>query len=432
MSRALRHRWCLAIVAVSALALSACGGDSPPVAEPRTAPATSAPPTLPPPPPGTGQPNGELVVGTLLPTTGDLSALGPPEIAAVHLAVRDINAAGGVLAKPVKFFDADSGDSKSNIAARSVDRLFLAKSDVIIGAASSSVSLTVLDKITSAGVLQFSPANTSVELTAAADRGLYFWTAPSDVLQATVLAREINGDGNGSLSILEVRHAYGAALADRVEQVFKQVGGEVKDRIPYDPAAEKFSGEVGRIVASNPDAIVIIGFQEAARIVPELVKQGIGPATKKIYFVDANLSNNYTLLPGTLTGVKGTLPGAQASAAFRARMLRESPILADFSYAPEAYDATVLTALAAVKAGSDSGFQMAQQLVGLSRDGEKCLDYAACKKLLEAGRDIDYDGVSGPIEFDPSGDPKQASIGIYQYGPDNKFTFAKAVKGSLE
>ena len=42
--------------------------------------------------------------------------------------------------------------------------------------------------------------------------------------------------------------------------------------------------------------------------------------------------------------------------------------------------------------------------------------------LLEDGEDIDYDGVSGPIELSDKGDPTSAIVGIYTYGPDNKLT----------
>ena len=48
--------------------------------------------------------------------------------------------------------------------------------------------------------------------------------------------------------------------------------------------------------------------------------------------------------------------------------------------------------------------------------GEKCTTFKACVALLKAGKDIDYDGVSGPIEFNDNGDPTKATIGIYQYG----------------
>ncbi len=78
--------------------------------------------------------------------------------------MEELNAAGGVLGKPVEKVDSDSGDTSTNIASQSVDRLLSQKTDAIVGAASSGVSLTVIDKITGAGVLQISPANTSDEL----------------------------------------------------------------------------------------------------------------------------------------------------------------------------------------------------------------------------------------------------------------------------
>ena len=99
--------------------------------------------------------------GTLLPETGDLAFLGPPEIAGADLAVRDINEAGGVLGADVVLEQGDSGDTTTDTANLEVDRLLAAGSDVVVGAASSAVSKTVIDKITGACTIQFSPANTS-------------------------------------------------------------------------------------------------------------------------------------------------------------------------------------------------------------------------------------------------------------------------------
>ncbi|MGA9102551.1 ABC transporter substrate-binding protein, partial [Aeromicrobium sp.] len=83
--------------------------------------------------------DGVLTVGSLLPSTGDLAFLGPPEFAGIDLAVKDINEAGGVLGKDVAQSKADSGDGTPKIAPGSVDKLLSAKSDVVVGAASSSV-----------------------------------------------------------------------------------------------------------------------------------------------------------------------------------------------------------------------------------------------------------------------------------------------------
>src|SRR4029453_1831186 len=119
-----------------------------------------------------------LKIGSLLPTTGNLAFLGPPEIAGVNLAIKEINASGGVLGKPVEVIHRDSGDTKTDTATQSSTALLAAGVQAIVGAASSSVSKTVINQITGAGVLQFSPANTSPDFTTWDDKGLYWRTAP--------------------------------------------------------------------------------------------------------------------------------------------------------------------------------------------------------------------------------------------------------------
>ena len=80
----------------------------------------------------------------------------------MKLAIKDINDAGGVArAARSQLVEGDSGDASTDTATQTVDRLLQSNVNAIIGAASSAVSLTVIDKITGAGVVQFSPANTS-------------------------------------------------------------------------------------------------------------------------------------------------------------------------------------------------------------------------------------------------------------------------------
>ena len=220
--------------------------------------------------------DGTLTVGTLLPATGDLAFLGPPEFAGVDLAVKDINAAGGVLGKPVKQVKADSGDGSPNIAPSETDKLLRAKADAIVGAASSSVSLSVIDKITGAGVVQISPANTSTAFDTYADHGLYFRTAPSDVLQGQVMAQTVSGDGHQNIAILARQDSYGEALAANVKKFYTQAGGKVVSDQLYDANAANFTAEVNKLKAQSPDAIVLIAFDETKKIIPELIKAGLG------------------------------------------------------------------------------------------------------------------------------------------------------------
>ena len=414
-----------AVLGVAGLVLTACGGSSDTAS---TTPTKSGSASA----PAGAKGDGTLKLGTLLPQTGSLAFLGPPEFAGVGLAVKDINDAGGVNGKQVEVTNSDSGDTSTDTASQSVDRLLSNNVDAIIGAASSSVSLSVIDKITGAGVLQISPANTSPELTDYADKGLYFRTAPSDVLQGRVDGDLILADGNTTLGILQLQDSYGTGLGDAVTESFEGGGGQVVEKVVYDPKAASFSTEVGKIKAADPEAIILISFEEAKKIIPELVKQGIGPDKKKIYFVDGDIANYSKDFPkGTLTGAKGTLPGVVADDSFKARLMTVDSKLDQFAYAPESYDATVLVALAAQAAGDDSGASIASKMQDVSAGGEKCTSYKDCLALLKDKKDIDYDGVSGPVEFNEKGDPSEATIGIYQYGADNNYTFLEAKEGKL-
>jgi branched-chain amino acid transport system substrate-binding protein len=417
----------IAVVGAASLALAACGGGGDEEAagdgtESPTAPAV--------------QGDGVLALGTLLPQTGSLSFLGPPEFAGVDLAVKEINEAGGVLGEQVTVTHTDSGDTTTDIASQSVDRLITEGVDAIIGAASSSVTLTVLDAVSQNKTVMFSPANTSPDLTTYDDGGFYFRTAPSDVLQGRVMGDLVISDGHANVGIMALQDPYGEGLADNVQTSVEEGGGAIAGDAPiiYDPNAASFSTEVTEMKSRNPDAIVLIAFDETRTIIPEMVNQGIGPQDIPVYFVDGNLFQyGDDFPPGTLEGNKGTLPGAEAPGDFQARMDEVNPDLeGNYAYGPEAYDAGVLIALAAIAAGDDSGTSISQNLIAVSKEGTKCTTFEECAGLLEDGEDIDYDGVSGPVEFSDAGDPTQAVIGIYEYGADNNYTNLEYREGQLE
>jgi ABC-type branched-subunit amino acid transport system substrate-binding protein len=240
---------------------------------------------------GTREGDGVLTIGTILPQTGSLAFLGPPEFAGFDLAINEINEAGGVLGQDVVGIKGDSGDTTTNQADQTVDRLLSENVDAIIGAASSGVSLSVIDKITSAGVTQFSPANTSTELSDYPDKGLYFRTAPPDIYQGDIIGQFIVNDGHQAIAMIHLNDSYGNSLADAAQAVIEESGGEVVVRAAYDPAATSFDSEVDQLVAANPDAIWVCGFQESARILRTMVEKGIGPRDVPAYGCDGNIGN---------------------------------------------------------------------------------------------------------------------------------------------
>jgi ABC-type branched-subunit amino acid transport system substrate-binding protein len=232
--------------------------------------------------------DGTLRIGSILPVTGSLAYLGPQTFAAAELAVADVNAAGGVFGNPVEFVRGDSGDTTTDIAAQTVDGLLADGVDVIVGAMSSSVTLSVIDTVTAAGVVLISPANTSLALSGYADRGLYFRVAPADDVQGVAIAEAIADDGAGSVYVLAADGLEGPRILDVLTAELEAKAIDVVGLI-YDPSAETFEAEVAAIVAADPDAIVIVGFSETSRILREMVDNDIGPGNKLVYGVDSNI-----------------------------------------------------------------------------------------------------------------------------------------------
>jgi branched-chain amino acid transport system substrate-binding protein len=374
----------------------------------------------------------ELKIGSLLPTTGNLAFLGPPEIAGVDAAVKEINEAGGVLGKCVSVSHKDSGDTTTDTATQSATALINEGVDAIVGAASSGVSLSVIDQITGAGVVQMSPANTAPDLSTYADNGFYFRTAPSDVLQGRVLGNLITGDGNEKVGFLTIQDPYGTGLYENAKISVEAAGGSVVANEEFAPGTKNFSAQVDKVLAAGPDAIAVISFDEAKSILPELIKvKGFDPS--KLYLVDGNTGNyGEAFTDFSIEGAQGTIPGVVATDETKAKWAGVNPDLKDFAYAAESYDAVILIALAAIAGGAADGATIKANLKAVSEGGEKVTDFATAVQMLKDGKDIDYDGLSGPITFDDNGDPTEAYVGIYKYGADNNNTPTKSEYGKLD
>lgn len=410
----------LAVTGAAALAFTGCSSDKsegvaeaisidcdPPQATAGATPDTSA-----------------LKIGTLLPETGTLSFLGPPEIAGVQIAVKEVNDAGGVLDKPVALVTGDSGDTTTDTAGVTVDRQLAEGVDVIIGAASSAVSLKVIDKVTSAGTVMFSPANTSDQFVCYPDKGMFFRTAPTDTLQGQALAELITQDGAQRVAVIALNDPYGTGLAASTIANLEAagIGSDQITKIIYDPNAQSFNAEVDQIKEFDPDAVAVLGFEESAKIITRMHEVGIGPSDGMlVYGSDGNMGNalGNNVTPGLLTGMRGTTPLTDVGPEFQGRLKAQNPKLTDFNYAGEAFDAVVLVALAAEQAGSTAGVDIAANINSLTQDGVKCTTFAQCRDLIRAGEDIDYDGVTGALDFKPAGEPSFGSYGVMEFNDKN-------------
>jgi branched-chain amino acid transport system substrate-binding protein len=379
-------------------------------------------------------------VGGILPLTGNLAFLGPPEISGVGLAVSDINAAGGVNGTKACHDIQDSGDSTDlSISTASAGSLVAGKPSVVIGAASSSVSLNVVDTFTDNKVTEVSPANTAVDLSGYSP--FYFRTAPPDGIQGSGLGTLISQDGYTNLGFLVFNDTYGTGLRDAVQSTFESAGGKCVygckgDGDEFPAGQTTFSAEVQAVTAAKPDAIVILAFDETKSIVPELAASGFDMS--KTYFTDGNTSDyGEDFEPGTLEGAQGTIPGNDPDQGFKDQLsgwyqLAQGEPLKDYSYGAESYDATILAALAAAKGGSNDSETVQKNFAAVSgaTDGEECTSFKDCLALLDEGKEIHYKGPSGIGPIDDENDPSSAFVGIYQYDANNKNVLSGTVEGS--
>ncbi|GAA1144942.1 ABC transporter substrate-binding protein [Nocardioides aquiterrae] len=378
-------------------------------------------------------------VGGILPLTGSLAFLGPPEIAGVGLAVSDINAAGGVGGAQACHDVQDSGDSSDmSVSTASAGTLVASKPSLVVGAASSSVSLNVVDTFADNKIVEISPANTAVDLSGYSP--WYFRTAPPDGVQGNALGTLITTDGYTKVGFLVFNDTYGTGLRNAVEDTVVGAGGSCVYGCKgkgqeFPPGQTTFSSEVSGVLAAKPDAIVILAFDETKSIVPELKSQGWDMS--KTYFTDGNTADySKDFAKGTLEGAQGTIPGADPDQSFKDRLSGWSEVgqgapLQDFSYGAESYDATILAALAAVKGGATDPQTIRDNLADVSgaTDGEECTSYADCVALLEDGKEIHYKGPSGIGPFDDENDPSSAFVGIYTFNADNKNELTSTVEG---
>ena len=367
--------------------------------------------------------NGELKIGYLLPESGDLSQLGPPMVRAVEMAVEEINAAGGVLAKNIVLVGEDDG-TDPEVAGAGADTLLADDVDFIVGPAGSTVALSVLDKITGAGIPMCSPSNTGVQFTTVDDNGgYYFRTAPPDNLQAQVLADLIVEDGHQNVVVTAQSTEYGEGFAGYLVDELNALGATAPDPIVYDAEAGSYQAEAEQIAAEDPDAVAVISYAEGAQVITSAIAEGVGPKDGvQWYGADGIQGSTFWESvdaddPTVVEGIRGTAPSAapaDGEETFRQRFEAFAPGV-DTIYSGHAYDCVALAALAATAAESDAPADIQAGIIDASGEGEKCTLVADCFELIAAGTDGDYDGAAGPLDFIEAGEPGSGAYDTWTF-----------------
>ncbi|MGY4706327.1 ABC transporter substrate-binding protein [Candidatus Bipolaricaulota sp. J31] len=367
-----------------------------------------------------------IKIGGLFPLTGPLSPYGKEIVNGAKLAVQQINALGGVLGRPLELVVRDTATSPDVGRDAAAKLIEIDGVVAIVGALASGVTLAVSSVTIPAQIPLISPSSTSPAITELEDNDFVFRTCPSDALQGVVEAQLARNLGYKKVAVIFVNNAYGRGLAEVFKATFEDDEHVVTAMIPYEENKPSYRGEVEQALAGAPDAINLIAYPiDGNKIIIEALEQGY---EGEFLFTDGMKGEGVTPGPACptqgpcdeqyLEGSFGTAPGALVVAA---RAAFEADYEAAFGpsgipFRAEAYDAVVLIALAIAAAGEASGPAIQAKLREVANPPGVEVTYGELAKafaLLGEGKDINYQGVSGPITWDKYGDPSEGAIEIW-------------------
>ena len=343
-----------------------------------------------------------IKIGVGGPMTGSDAVFGAEMRNGVEQAVRDINAAGGMLHHKLSVeIGDDAGDPKQGAA---VAKKFVADHlRFVVGHFNSGVTLPASSIYADNNILDITPASTNPQIT---ERGLetVFRTCGRDDQQAAVATKFLASLGNKKIAIVHDKTTYGKGLADAVRKDLAALG--IKD-VLYDgvETGEKdYSALVAKIKASGAEIVYWGGLQtEAGRIVRQMRERGVDA----VMMASSGIaSDEFAALGGdAIIGTIMTFPRDPRNRPQAANVVKEFKAR---NVDPETY---TLYSYAAV------------QIIQQAAEQAKSLDPKDIAKVMHAG--TPFKTVLGDIAFDAQGDITRPdySIFIWRKGADGQIGY---------
>jgi branched-chain amino acid transport system substrate-binding protein len=351
-----------------------------------------------------------VTFGILGDLTGPIESLAPPIVDGAQLAFDEVNAQGGILGG--QQINVVTGDSACDATAASgaADRLVNTENVVaIVGAFCTGATVAAAQNAgIPGGVVMISPSASAPVLTTLEDNDLVYRTTPADSLQGVKMADLLLQQGVTDVAVTYVNNDYGKGLADVFAETFTAGGGTIAANVAHEEGKADYRAELGNLVASQNLVILAYASGSGQTILRQAVESG-----NFTTYVGGDGMVGDELLTGidaaSIEGLIATRAGAYAgeSADIYAGLATEAGMNPTATYAPQAYDAAFLLALAVQQHGSADREGLAEALREVaSAPGEKILpgEWSKAVELIAAGTDIDYDGAGGPLDFDEHGD----------------------------
>ncbi len=419
-----------ALITLAALSgvLAACGGgaDSPPPADPQDAPEAQPAQPAAADQEQADDPAQPFKLGIMLDFTGGLAEYGNEMRRGFDLAIKHLNAAGGVRGRPIETYVADS-TLDPTVAVEEARRLIEVEGiHAFVCCTASSISLAVSSITSPARIPQVSPSATSPQLTLADDDDFLFRSTLSDAAQGPILAQLAADRGYDNVGLIYRNDAWGQGYAATFADAWD---GELVS-IATDPAQTTFIAELQQSAAEGAQALIVVTFvSEAEIMIREALEQDIYDQ-----FVFSNGAQSPQLITNIgaeyLAGMYGVGPASASDNASAAAWLDayvdeygEPPAL---PYVRETYDAAIALALAAEAAGSNDGTAIRDALRSVGgAPGEQIIaspdSLARAIAALAEGAEIDIIGSATALDWDKHGDLSSGYTSIWRYTENNDF-----------
>jgi len=348
-----------------------------------------------------------IKIGEYASLTGKEAGFGQTSHHGIVLALEEINAAGGVLGRPLELAYEDN-QTKSGESATAVKKLISRDKVVaLIGEVSSGRSLEAAPIAQAARIPMIAPAATNPKVT---QTGNYiFRVCFIDPFQGTVMAKFALGDLKvRKVAVLSsVSNAYSLGLAKFFKETFLAGGGEIGTEKNFSEGDKDFRAQLTAVKAAGAEAVFVPGYYtESALIVRQARDLGL---TMPFFGGDGWEDEQLLKIGGE------ALNGCYYSTHFSAE--NTDPVVAQFAAKYRArWDGEVPGAFSAL--GYDAVYVLADALKRAgTTDGPKLRDALAATR--------DYPGVTGLTTIDRDRNASKAATIIAL--KDGKALFFKTV-----
>jgi branched-chain amino acid transport system substrate-binding protein len=352
----------------------------------------------------------DIGIGVLLGFTGPLEKLTPPIAAGAELALKEVDEQGGTKDGNLVAVRDDSA-CDATAGANAADRLINTKKVLaIVGGMCSGETISGANTAAiPTNTIMISPSSTAPSISTMKDNDLIYRTAPSDAYQGDVLARLLVAKGIKDVAVAYVNNDYGKGLADTFTAAYKADGGSIAAVAPHEEGKADYRADLGTLAASGSQTLVLIAYAQGSG--QTMLRQAVESGDFKTYVgADGMISDD--LFKGmdvkALEGMIGTKPGTPEipGAKVFVDLAKAAGLDPSQIYGPEAYDAAFLLALAIEKNGAKrDGLSKALREVA-SGPGDVILpgEWKKARDIIDAGGNVNYEGATGPLDFDASGD----------------------------